>query len=143
MSHDYFARKNKHPKVYFKQYISNLEEPLDDISNNSSDIPETMLPESSPIMRRQLRTRAFKLRNHPDIRPRPASEAVYINTQASDEQLRKERQYKEVARTAKLDMAALEMNVVLIKEKINAKRQLLGLPPIVSTTMNKSGRALS
>lgn len=65
----------------------------------------------------------------------------YISS--SDEQVSRELHYTEVARMAKLDMAALEINIALIKEKINIKRQLLGLPPVVNTSIHIPTRTLS
>lgn len=64
MSRYNVTRKNKHPKVYFQQYLSNLREPDD---NSSADTPpelEAELLENSFMMRRRMRHLANRMRDN-------------------------------------------------------------------------------
>jgi hypothetical protein len=63
MSHDYSAIKNKHPKVYFEQYLYNSGEPLDDVFSDTPFAQEAELIENSRSMRRRFRHIAQDLRN--------------------------------------------------------------------------------
>ncbi|HUD05751.1 MAG TPA: hypothetical protein VMR18_02455 [Candidatus Saccharimonadales bacterium] len=67
MSHSTNATENnhqKHPKVYFKQYLANLSEPGDDISSDSPAELEAELLESSYLMKRRFRRIAQKIRTY-------------------------------------------------------------------------------
>jgi hypothetical protein len=63
MSYKYSTTTNKNPKVYFKQYLDNINEPLDEGINATP--PELMaeLLEDSYSMRRRFRLLAKKIRN--------------------------------------------------------------------------------
>lgn len=65
MSQDSQATKNKqqkHPKVYFDQYLSNLGEPLDDVLGDTPPEIEARLLINSHSMRRQVRRMAQRMR---------------------------------------------------------------------------------
>ena len=64
MSHKYPAIKNRHPKVYFEQYLYNAGEPWDDRSSDTPPELEAELLENSYFMRQKMRRIAHKLRNH-------------------------------------------------------------------------------
>ena len=67
MSHSTYAIKNKHqkhPKVYFQQYLYNSNEPVDDISRDVPAELEAELLEDSYLMRRQFRRMAKKMRSY-------------------------------------------------------------------------------
>lgn len=66
MSNDYSAIKNKqqrHPKVFFEQYLYNSSEPVDDISSDTPPELEAELLENSYAMRGQMRRIARRIRN--------------------------------------------------------------------------------
>ncbi len=63
MSHQYATDKNKHPKVYFEQYLYNSGEPFDEISSDTPPELEAELLENSFNMRRRFRHIAKRLRN--------------------------------------------------------------------------------
>lgn len=63
MSDQYSTIKNKHPKLFFKQYLYNLGEPWDDISNDTPPELEAELLENSSIMRGRVKRYAKSMRN--------------------------------------------------------------------------------
>jgi hypothetical protein len=66
MSHSTEARtinQQKHPKIYFKQYIHDTNEPRDVSSRDMPIKLEIELVENSYIMRRELRQKARRLRD--------------------------------------------------------------------------------
>jgi hypothetical protein len=63
MSYIYSARKNKHPKVQFEQYLNSEDEPEEHIYSYLPMEFEGDVLSSSYIGRRQLRNTARKLRN--------------------------------------------------------------------------------
>lgn len=62
MSYYNTTRKNKYPKVDFEQYLSNLNEPLDDNWEDSPEEIRAEMLESARAMRRGFRKTALKLR---------------------------------------------------------------------------------
>lgn len=66
MPHSTYTTKNKqqkHPRVYFQQYLYNSSEPLDDISHDTPPELEAELLENSYLMRQQFRHMAQRMRN--------------------------------------------------------------------------------
>jgi hypothetical protein len=66
MSHSTNAKTNKQqdqPKVFFKQYLYNSGEPMDNMSQDTPAELEAELLENSYVMRRRFRNVAKKLRN--------------------------------------------------------------------------------
>lgn len=66
MFHNHEIPKNKqqkHPKVYFKQYISSRSEPEDDMSGDMPEELEGKLLGNSNNMRRHFRQIAQSMRN--------------------------------------------------------------------------------
>ena len=64
MSYEHSAQKNKHPKVYFEQYLYNAGEPWDDRSSDTPPELEAELLENSYFMRQRARRIANKLRSN-------------------------------------------------------------------------------
>ncbi len=62
MSYDFASVRNKHPKVYFEQYLADTEEPQDDAPDSPPEL-EAELLENSFVMRRRFRSLAQKMRN--------------------------------------------------------------------------------
>jgi len=66
MSHSFTKTKNQqqeHPKVQFEQYLNNIDEPEDMLTQDSPLDLEYKLVEDSHWMRRSLRRNAQRLRN--------------------------------------------------------------------------------
>lgn len=66
MSYEYSAirnRQQKHPKVHFRQYLSNPGEPRDNIFNDTPAELETELLENNRFSRRHFRHIAQSIRN--------------------------------------------------------------------------------
>ena len=57
------TNKNKHPKVYFEQYLYNSREPLDNFSSDTPPELEAEQLENSFTMRRRFRHIAQRIRN--------------------------------------------------------------------------------
>lgn len=63
MSHVNVVHKNKHSKVYFRQYLHSLAEPGDDRSNDTPPELEAELLDNSYTMKRRFRHLASKMRD--------------------------------------------------------------------------------
>jgi hypothetical protein len=62
MSHSTDSADNKQPKVYFAQYLTNFDEPQDDLSRDTPEL-EAELLENTYVMKRRIRRMAEKMRN--------------------------------------------------------------------------------
>lgn len=60
---DMNVKQQKHPKVFFEQYLLYSREPIDDFSNDSPPELEAELLENSLSMKRRFRHIAQRLRN--------------------------------------------------------------------------------